>query len=190
MSRHLNDVKNKLSYLNSNVNVLDLLMEFERTMDNANVYAYKNWMDGEIVQGPDIERFWVTVDFMFPYNMMPDPMGGMRLTKLGCKVTYRKDNFKVPVKITGRHSYSNFEQKKAKIKTHKVWIVSICMPKRFLDERLLDIINSNGDENSLDVDTTDISDAYDANVESVEDMGEGGMEGMDGMEGEDMGEEM
>ena len=23
-----------------------------------NVYAYKNWINGEIVDGPDIERYW------------------------------------------------------------------------------------------------------------------------------------
>ena len=188
MSRHLNDIKNKLSYLHANVNVLDLLMEFERTMDNADLYAYQNWMEGEIVEGPEIDRYWVTVDFMFPYSMMPDPMGGMRLVKLGCKVTYRKDCFDVPVTVTGRNSYSDFSKRKAKIKTHKVWIVSIRMPKRFLDERILDIIGSNGDENSIAVDTDDISAAYDANTESVEDFG-APVDDMGGDEGMDMGEE-
>lgn len=185
MSRHLNDVKNKLSYLHSNVNVLDLLMEFERTIDNAGVYGYQNWMEGEIVEGPEIDRYWVTVDFMFPYSMMPDPMGGMRLIKLGCKVTYRKDNFDVPVTVTGRQSYQDFNKKTAKLKKHKVWIVSVRMPKRFLDERLLDIIGSHGEDNSIDVNTADISDAYDADVET-EDFG-GAPEGGEDM---DMGEEM
>lgn len=185
MSRHLNDVKNKLSYLHSNINVLDLLMEFERTMDNAGVYGYQNWMEGEIVEGPEIDRYWVTVDFMFPYSMMPDPMGGMRLTKLGCNVKYRKDAFEVPVTITGRQSYQDFTKKTAKLKKHKVWLVSVRMPKRFLDERLLDIIASNGEENNIEVNTSDISDAYDVDVDTEDFGGDMASEG-----GEDMGEEM
>lgn len=185
MSRHLNDIKNKLSYLNSNINVLDLLMEFERTIDNANVYAYKNWINGEIVEGPNIERYWVTVKLMFPYTMMPDPMGGMRLTKYGCKLSYEKDIFEAPVRIRGKESYSDFSRKKAKLKKHKVWIVTICMPKRYLDERLLDIISSNDDENSLDVNVDDVSAAYDANVESAEDIGGGADLGGEG--GDDAG---
>lgn len=187
MSRHLNDIKNKLSYLHSNINVLDLLMEFERTMDNADLYAYKNWMEGEIVDGPNIDRYWVTVEFMFPHSMMPDPMGGMRLTKLGCKVSYRKDSFEAPVTITGRGSYADASRKTAKLKTHNVWIVSIQMPKRFLDERLLDLIGSNGDQNSLSVETDDISDAYDADMESMNDVGDDMGEEIGG---EDMGEEV
>jgi hypothetical protein len=171
MSKHLNDVKNKLSYINANVNVLDLLMEFERTMDMADVYAYRNWMEGEIVEGPKIDRYWVTVDFMYPKSLMPDPMGGMRLVKLGCKVTYKKDKFKVPVEIKGRSSYSNFSSKTPKIKNHDVWIISIRMPKRFMDERLLDGLQSDEAQDTFNIPTDDISAAYDADVDSGMDSG-------------------
>jgi hypothetical protein len=169
MSRHVDEVKNKLAHLRANTNVLDLLMEFERTLDNSNLYAYRNWINGEIIEGPTLERYWVTVKLMYPYKMMPDPMGGLRLQKYGCKVSFEKDTFKAPVKILSRDSFSDFAKKKAKIKVHKVWVVTIVMPKRFLDERLLDTITAYGDENSLVVDTNDISQAYDNSIESTTD---------------------
>lgn len=179
MARDIDEIKNKLSYLHSNINILDLLMEFERTLDSANVYAYQNWMEGEIVEGPNIERYWVTVKFMYPHKMMPDPRGGMRLIKYGCKVSFEQDKFRVPVAIKGRQSYGDFSKKKAKVKMHSVWIVTITMPKKFLDERILDTINSYGDDNSLVVDTSDISKAYDDSVDSVEDL-DAGAEDMGG----------
>lgn len=194
MARHIDEIKNKLSYIHSNVNILDLLMEFERTLDSVNLYAYKNWMEGEIVEGPIIDRYWVTVKLMFPKKLMPDPNGGMRLVKLGCKVNFEEDQFKAPVKITGRNSYADMTKKKAKVKIHDVWIVTIVMPKRYLDERILDTIASYGDKNSLVVNTDDISQAYDDSVSSVDDMGDdmGGMDtGMDaGMGDEEMGGQM
>ena len=34
-------------------------------LDNLNVYAYKNLLKGEAVEGPKIERYWVTVTLMY-----------------------------------------------------------------------------------------------------------------------------
>jgi len=171
MARHIDDIKNRLSYINSNVNILDLLMEFERTLDSVNLYAYKNWLSGEIVEGPIIDRYWVTVKLMFPKKLMPDPLGGMRLVKLGCKVNYEEDQFKAPVSISGPQSYSDFTKKKAKVKLHDVWIVTIVMPKRYLDERILDTIASYGDKNSLTVGVDDIAQAYDDSMSTEMDAG-------------------
>ena len=32
-------------------------MDFERVLDTS-IYAYKNWMEGEIVEGSHIDRYW------------------------------------------------------------------------------------------------------------------------------------
>lgn len=187
MTRHVDEVRNKLSYLHSNINILDLLMEFERTLDNTNIYAYENWMEGEIIDGPMIDRYWVTVVFMYPAKMRPDPLGAKRLEKYGCKVVMEKDTFKAPTKIRGRSSYSDFTNRVAKVKTHNIWTVAITMPKRFLDERILDTIEHYADENSLVVDTEDISAAYDDSLDSVEDFE---MDTDMGGDESDMGEEL
>ena len=53
-----------------------VLKDFERVLDELDIYVYDNWLDGELLAGPDIERHWVTCAFMWDRNNMPDPMGG------------------------------------------------------------------------------------------------------------------
>ena len=35
------------------------LMDFERVLDELDLYAFKNWILGELVQGPDIGKYKV-----------------------------------------------------------------------------------------------------------------------------------
>lgn len=163
---HLNDIKEQLALVAASKSTLDMLLEFEKTLDNCNLYAYKNWKSGELVSGPEIERYWFTCKFMYPYSMMPDPMGALRLEKYGCKVTFEKDIFEAPVEISDNSSYRDPHRKAAKLKKHNVWIVTIQMPKQFIDERLADEIEN---ENSIVLNTDDISAAYDSDIDSVED---------------------
>src|SRR5690606_1880624 len=110
--------------------------EFEKTLDNCNLYAYENWMNGELVEGPDINRYWFTTTWMYPYKMMPDPDGGLRLIKYGCKVSYKKDYFLQPTKVlnTTDIDTTKGQRKAAKIDKHPVWLITIDMPRRFVDE--------------------------------------------------------
>lgn len=161
---HIEGIKSQLAAIANDSTLMDMIIEFERTLDNSGLFAYKNWLAGELVDGPHLEKYWFVCTFMYPYSMMPDPMGGMRLQKYGCKVVYKEDILEVPIKITNNSSYSNPYSKSAKLKKHKVWLIEITMPRQFIDERL-DDINSSG--NSIDVDTDDISSAYDADLEEV-----------------------
>ena len=77
----------------SKKSALDTLMDMERVLDNLNIYAYKNWIEGEIVEGPNIDRYWVTVTLMYHQAQMPDPEGAMRLTKNGCKVYFAEEEY-------------------------------------------------------------------------------------------------
>lgn len=157
-NKQLKDVRNVLNRISSDQTLMSMLLEFERTLDNVDVYAYQNWDSGEIVEGPEVSKYWFTVTLMYPYKMMPDPDGALRLQKYGCKVTYTEDIFKVPVVITDRSDYEDPSLKTAKIKKHKVWLVKIVMPRRFIDEGLEEQYNAMRD---VGVDTSDISDAYD-----------------------------
>ena len=70
---------------------LGILKDFERVIDELDVYVFKNWSDGELLQGPIDSRHFVTCSFMWPEEKMPDPAGGKRLLDRGCKVSYKKD---------------------------------------------------------------------------------------------------
>ena len=78
---------------------IDTLMDFERVLDEVDLYVFENWKKGELVEGPTNEKYFVTCTFMWPYKKMPDPRGGERLLDYGCEVRYKKDFLSYPVKI-------------------------------------------------------------------------------------------
>jgi hypothetical protein len=45
---NLDAIKQTLVGVTKGENVLDMLIEFERTLDNAEVFAYRNWILGEL----------------------------------------------------------------------------------------------------------------------------------------------
>lgn len=139
-------------------NILDILVEFERVFDDLDVYVYKNWLKGEIVEGPKIDRYWITVSLMYPYDMMPDPEGAMRLIDHGCKVWMGKDTLKHVGKITADSVEGSKEQ--AKIIESQVWLVKITMPRHFVDEIQTDRVQAG----SASIDMDAVTDAYDENL--------------------------
>ena len=87
---------------------LGILKDFERVIDDLDVYVFKNWGDGELLSGPIDSRHFVTCSFMWPEDKMPDPAGGKRLLDKGCKVTYKKDELCAKYLLG---IWSNFEEK-------------------------------------------------------------------------------
>jgi len=105
-----------------------VLKDYERVLDELDLYVYDNWADGELVMGPKIDRHWITCGFMWPREKMPDPMGGKRLLDYDCKVTYKKDKIIRPRKIRKPDDIRP-GSKKGKLDRHPVWCVEITMPK-------------------------------------------------------------
>ena len=127
------DVIKNLQTLTVNDSSFKILKDFERVIDELDVYVYKNWEDGELLAGPLVGRYLVTCKFLWTINNMPDPDGAARLTDYGCKVTYEQTQMMVPRKV---HKPSDFRPgtKKGKIDAHTVWIVSISMPKKLMQD--------------------------------------------------------
>jgi hypothetical protein len=123
-------IKNVESIYDSNT-AFNVLKDFERVLDELDLYVYTNWEDGELAMGPRIERHWVTCGFMWPRDKMPDPMGGKRLVDYDCKVSYRKDYLVVPRKIK-KPDDIRLGTKKGKLDREPVWIVEIQMPKKLI----------------------------------------------------------
>jgi len=105
-----------------------VLKDFERVLDELDLYVYENWEDGELVSGPNIERHWVSCEFMWPMDKMPDPMGGKRLLDYDCKVSYKKTSVIKPRKIRKPDDIRPMT-KKGKLDRHPIWVVEITMPK-------------------------------------------------------------
>ena len=110
---------------------LTILKDFERVLDELDVYVFQNWDDGELLSGPVDSRHFVTCSFMWPADKMPDPAGGKRLLDRGCKVTYAKDELLKPREIKTPEDYRPGTTK-GKIDAHDIWIVEIKMPKELI----------------------------------------------------------
>ena len=110
---------------------LNILKDFERVIDELDVYVFQNWADGELLSGPIDSRHFVTCSFMWPEDKMPDPAGGKRLLDRGCKVTYKRDELLKPRKIKGPEDYRPGTVK-GKIDAHPIWVVEIKMPKELI----------------------------------------------------------
>lgn len=126
----LNIIKNIESVSGSNTS-FQILKDFERVLDELDLYVYANWEDGELAMGPKIEKYWVTCAFMWPRDKMPDPDGGKRLLDYDCKVTYKKTSLIVPRKIKSPNDIRP-GTKKGKLDRKPVWFVEIQMPKKLI----------------------------------------------------------
>ena len=139
---------------------LTTLLDFERVLDEVDIYAFKNWEMGELVAGPDIGKYRVTCTFMWPEKLMPDPRGGRRLLPFDCEVSYMKKDIKIPVKITDPSDYRS-GTKKAKLITRQVWLVEIIMPKALMN----DIRTGSIEMEDQDIDLDDLDQAYEQDLD-------------------------
>jgi len=129
MHHDILDVIQNIQDLYENNSSLAVLKDFERVLDQMDMYVYENWEDGELAYGPKVDRHWITAGFMWEHNKMPNPVAAKRLTELGCKVTYQKSHLVEPRKIRTQEDMRP-NSKKGKLDRKPIWIVEITMPKK------------------------------------------------------------
>jgi hypothetical protein len=146
---------------------ISVLLDYERVLDEADLYAFKNWELGELVQGPDIKRYTVSCVFMFPYNLMPDPRGAKRLVSIGCKIKFKKTEIKVPIEVDTPNDYiPGTRYPKSTMKT--VWLVLIQIPTELMD----DIKQGSIDLADQTIDLDELNDSYDEDLDTEDEDGE------------------
>ena len=123
-------IKNVESVYETNTS-FQVLKDYERVLDNLDLYVYTNWKDGELAEGPIIDRHWVTAKFFWDENKMPDPMGGKRLLDYDCKVRYVKSHIVEPRKIEKADDIRP-GTKKGNLDRRPIWVVEIQMPKKLI----------------------------------------------------------
>jgi len=129
MHHDILDVIKNIQDLYENNSSLAVLKDFERVLDQMDMYVYENWEDGELAYGPKVDRHWITAGFMWEENKMPNPVAAKRLTELGCKVTYQKSHLVEPRKIRTQEDMRP-NSKKGRLDRKPIWIVEITMPKK------------------------------------------------------------
>jgi len=141
---------------------MNTLLDFERVLDESDLYAYRNWDLGELVQGPDVRRYSVSCVFMWPHDLMPNPKGGRRLTNVGCKVKFAKSKIKVPMEVKNYEDYVP-GTRYPKMEERSVWFVYIEIPKDLLD----DIKEGSVDLAGQTIDLEDLDNAYDQDLDKT-----------------------
>lgn len=143
--------------LSKSEDLVDILIDIENYLDSNNLYVFKNWIKGEVVGGPFVRRYWIKIVLKYPYNHMPDPNGGLRLLKHGTKIQYETAIEEYPAEVKSESDYQP-GTKKPKMKKRKVWLVSMLIPRRFVQNIDSEVMNMYDEE--VDIDTIE-----DANAE-------------------------
>jgi hypothetical protein len=166
---------------------IETILDFERVLDEADIYAYENWEYGELVDGPTINRYDVAATFMWPQKLMPDPRAGKRLISLGCGIKFKKTKIKVPITVKSPDDFEGGTHY-PKLVDQRVWLINIVIPKDLLN----DIREGSIDIAEQSIELEDLDSAYEEDydkteVDDEEDQG-GGMPGMGApMPGGDLG---
>jgi len=134
------DINNTIKAINADRTLLDMLLEVDGLLEHLGLYAFKNWKKGKIVEVGRPSKYWIDLTLMYDKADMPDPEGAKRLIARDCLVEYKKDTLIKPVRVKtyddvqvdiapdGRSRY------KAKTSSEPCWVVSIDMPRKYVDE--------------------------------------------------------
>jgi len=163
MSKAIHDVIENTKEIFMTDSSLNSLLDFERVLDELDIYVFAHWKDGELVEGPIYEKYFVTCTFMWPYKMMPDPRGGERLLEYDCEIYYSKDSLEYPIKVKNPDDFEP-GTKMPKMKKAPIWLVKIVMPKKLMQE----IQQGSLDLESTTLDLEDIEKAYEEGEDSAD----------------------
>ena len=161
----IEEIIDTIDAIDKNENALEILLDFDGILDSSHVYAYENWIKGEIIKGPIITRHWVEVYLMYPEKNMPNPSGGLRLIKKGCHIRYYKDVLKTSMKIKSRSDLVPDENRpgknRPKTKEIPVYVFKIIVPRHLFDT--YSMLKSETLNQSVNID--DLVDAYDSGLD-------------------------
>ena len=156
----IKDIISNIEQIYGSNNSLNLLKDFERVIDELDVYVFDNWIDGELVDGPRESRYFVECTFMWPEKQLPDPSGAKRLTEYGCKVEVAETTVAEVRKIKTPDDIRP-GTRKGKIDHRNVYMFKISMPKKLMYDinrgyteldknKIEDIVNANNVNANID----------------------------------------
>ncbi len=136
-----------LATIEDTPHVLDILLEVEDVLDSLDIYVFQNWILGEVIDGPRIKRYWVTVTLQYAHKQMPDPRAGLRLLKHGILVSFEKGELEA---IANKPA-------------EPIWLVKLEVPRRLLSG----VNNTASDFYDDEVDQDDLEGAKDMGIDNT-----------------------
>lgn len=160
MPANIRDLLNNTKEIFMTDSAVSSLLDFERVLDELDLYAFENWKQGELVEGPIYEKYFIKCTFMWPYKKMPNPKGAARLTEYDCEVIFKEDFFEHPQQVKTPNDFKP-GTKVPKMKRSPVWLVEIVMPRKLMS----DIEQGALELESGTVDMEDIEQAYETGAD-------------------------
>jgi hypothetical protein len=161
MPANIRDLLNNTKEIFMTDSAVSTLLDFERVLDELDLYAFDNWKQGELVEGPVYEKYFVKCTFMWPYKKMPNPKGAARLADYDCDVTYKQDFFEHTKDVKTPNDFKPGTKVPKMVKS-PVWLVTIVMPKKLMN----DIQQGALELESGTVDMEEIDQAYETGADN------------------------
>lgn len=161
MPANIKDLLNNTKDIFMTDSAVNTLLDFERVLDELDLYAFAHWKQGELVEGPTYEKYFVKCVFMWPYKKMPDPAGAARLVEYDCEVRFKQDFFEHTKSVKSPNDFKP-GTKVPKMVQSPVWLVEIVMPRKLMQ----DIERGALELESGTIDMADIDDAYETGADN------------------------
>lgn len=133
MATNIKDILNNIKDVYMTDSSLNTLLDYERVLDELDLYAFLNWKKGKLVEGPIYEKYFITCKWMYKYLDMPDPTVKKRLESYGCEIEYDEDEYFYPIEVKTPDDFKP-GTKVGKLVSEPVWIVTITIPKKLMSE--------------------------------------------------------
>ena len=161
------DVRGTVQKLFDDSGLMDILLGVEEYFDNADLYVFQGWIDGEIVEGPVVSKYWVEVTLKYDLDKMPDPRGAYLFENQGTKIMVRQDVERVIPKYAKDMDDLDIESGKVKEEKVPVILIKFVIPRRLVDAASVE------EYKLLDDDMEETGDVPQDNMEEpMDDMGQ------------------
>lgn len=154
-----------LEKITDSPHLLDVLLQMEDVLDSLDVYVFKNWYRGEVVEGPKVRRYWLDFTLKYDLDRMPDPKAALRLMKHGARVDFWK------AKYGKEGEFEDAQVTEAEMEEHEAgeknpdsedfWLVRISIPRRLVAQMSAEELDFYDEE----VDVEDVEDAQDTGID-------------------------
>jgi len=163
MATNIKNIINNVKKIYMTDSSLESLLDYERVLDELDLYAFANWKKGELLEGPIFEKYFVTCSWMFDYREMPDPVGGERLLNYGCEISYMKDTLEYPIEVKSPDDFKS-GTRVPRLVSKPIWVVTITIPKKLMS----DIQQGALELENETLDVEDVEDAYEDNLDQLQ----------------------
>ena len=160
MPANIKDILENIKEIYMTDSSLETLLDYERVLDELDLYTFDNWRIGELVNGPVYEKYFITCTWMYPFRKMPDPSGAERLLSYGCEISYKRDSLEYPIEVKTPDDFKP-GTKVPKLVSKPIWLVTITMPKKLM----ADIQQGSIELENETLDTEDIDSAYEQGLD-------------------------